>query len=153
MKIIENFKIKIFIKKKFQYVNNRVRFKIKKNNCYPMNEKRLQKILSEFAHKRDWDQFHNLKNLAISINIESSELLEIFQWKKEEEIKLDLKKKQIKEKISDEIADIMLYLLRFSDLAKINIEKCCLEKIKKNEKKYPVSLSKGKSTKYNLLKK
>ena len=61
-----------------------------------MNEKRLQKILSEFANKRDWEQFHNLKNLAISINIESSELLEIFQWKKEDEIKLDLKKKQLK---------------------------------------------------------
>ena len=153
MKIIEVFKIKIFIKKKFQYVNHRVRFKIKKNNCYPMNEKRLQKILSEFANKRDWEQFHNLKNLAISINIESSELLEIFQWKKEDEIKLDLKKKAIKERISDEVADIMLYLLRFSDLAKIDIEKCCFKKIKKNEKKYPVSLSKGKSTKYNLLKK
>ena len=66
-----------------------------------MNEKRLQKILSQFAHKRDWEQFHNLKNLAISINIESSELLEIFQWKKEDEIKLDLKKKKMKEKISD----------------------------------------------------
>ena len=118
-----------------------------------MNEKRLQKILSEFAHKRNWEQFHNLKNLAISINIESSELLEIFQWKNEDEIKLDLKKKLIIEKISDEVADIMLYLLRFSDLAKIDIEKCCLEKIKKNEKKYPVSLCKGKSTKYNLLKK
>ena len=63
-----------------------------------MNEKKLQKILSQFAHKRDWEQFHNLKNLAISINIESSELLEIFQWKKEDEIKLDLKKKLIKEK-------------------------------------------------------
>jgi len=94
-----------------------------------MNEKKLQKILSQFAHKRDWEQFHNLKNLAISINIESSELLEIFQWKKEDEIKLDLKKKLIKEKISDEVADIMLYLLRFSDLAKIDIEKCCLKKL------------------------
>ena len=102
-----------------------------------MNEKRLQKILSEFANKRDWEQFHNLKNLAISINIESSELLEIFQWKKEDEIKLDLKKKAIKERISDEVADIMLYLLRFSDLAKIDIEKCCLKKIKKMKKNIP----------------
>ena len=76
-----------------------------------------------------------------------------FQWKNDAEIESDLKKKTIKEKISDEVADIMLYLLRFSDLAKIDIEKCCLKKIKKNEKKYPVSLSKGKSTKYNLLKK
>ena len=108
-----------------------------------MNEKRLQKILSQFAHKRDWEQFHNLKNLAISINIESSELLEIFQWKKEDEIKLDLKKKLIKEKISDEVADIMLYLLRFSDLAKIDIEKCCLEKIKKMRRNILCLLVKG----------
>ena len=118
-----------------------------------MNEKKLQKILREFALKREWEKFHSLKNLAISINIETSELLEIFQWKNDAEIESDLKKKTIKEKISDEVADIMLYLLRFSDLAKIDIEKCCLKKIKKNEKKYPVSLSKGKATKYNLLKK
>ena len=118
-----------------------------------MNEKKLQKILREFAFKREWEQFHNLKNLAISINIETSELLEIFQWKNDVEIESDLKKKKIKEKIYDEVDDIMLYLLRFSDLAKIDIEKCCLKKIKKNEKKYPVSLSKGKATKYNLLNK
>ena len=118
-----------------------------------MNEKRLQKILREFARERDWEQFHNLKNLAISINIETSELLEIFQWKNDTEIKSDLKKKTVKDQISDEVADIMLYLLRFSDLAKIDIEKSCLKKIKKNEKKYPISLSKGKATKYNLLNK
>ena len=118
-----------------------------------MNEKRLQKILREFARKRDWEQFHNLKNLAISINIETSELLEIFQWKNDTEIKSDLKKKTIKDQISDEVADIMLYLLRFSDLAKIDIEKSCLKKIKKNGKKYPIPLSKGKATKYNLLNK
>ncbi len=118
-----------------------------------MNEKKLQKILRKFAHKREWEQYHSLKNLAISINIETSELLEIFQWKDDAEIKSDLKKKKNKEKNSDEVADIMLYLLRFSDLAKIDIEKCCLKKIKKNEKKYPVSLSKGKATKYNLLNK
>ena len=96
-----------------------------------MDEKKLQKILREFAIKRDWEQFHNLKNLAISISIESSELLEIFQWDKDENADLKLKKKRIKEKISDEVADIMLYLLRFSDIAKIDIEKSCLKKIKK----------------------
>ena len=92
MKIFEIFKIKILIKKKFYYVNHIDKLLILRTINIQMNEKRLQKILSEFAHERDWDQFHNLKNLAISINIESSELLEIFQWKKEEEIKLDLKK-------------------------------------------------------------
>ena len=117
-----------------------------------MNQKKLQKLLREFAKKRDWDQFHNLKNLAISINLESSELLEIFQWDKAEDIDCKLKKKTIKEKISDEVADIMLYLLRFSDIAKIDIEKSCLDKIKKNKKKYPIKLSKGNSKKYTSLK-
>ena len=73
-----------------------------------MNEKRLQKILSN-SHIKETGSNFNLKNLAISINIESQSY-EIFQWKKEDEIKLDLKK-LIKEKISDEVADIMLYLL------------------------------------------
>ena len=108
--------------------------------------------MREFAKKRDWDQFHNLKNLAISINLESSELLEIFQWDKSEDIDYKLKEKKIKEKISDEVADIMLYLLRFSDIAKIDIEKSCLDKIKKNKKKYPIKLSKGNSKKYTSLK-
>jgi NTP pyrophosphatase (non-canonical NTP hydrolase) len=63
-----------------------------------MNEKKLQKILREFALKREWEQFHNLKNLAISINIETSELLEIFQWKNDVEIESDLKKKKSKKK-------------------------------------------------------
>ena len=117
-----------------------------------MNQKKLQKLLREFAKKRDWDQFHNLKNLAISINLESSELLEIFQWDKSEDIDYKLKEKKIKEKISDEVADIMLYLLRFSDIAKIDIEKSCLDKIKKNKKKYPIKLSKGNSKKYTSLK-
>ena len=117
-----------------------------------MNQKKIQKLLREFARKRDWEQFHNLQNLAISISLESSELLEIFQWDKAEDIDLKLKKKRIKEKISDEVADIMLYLLRFSDIAKIDIENSCLNKIKKNKKKYPIKLSKGNSKKYTLLK-
>ena len=117
-----------------------------------MDQKKIQKLLREFAIKRDWEQFHNLKNLAISISLESSELLEIFQWDKDEDIDLKLKKKRTKEKISDEVADIMLYLLRFSDIAKIDIEKSCLNKIKKNKKKYPIKLSKGNSKKYIFLK-
>ena len=118
-----------------------------------MDQKKIQKLLREFAIKRDWEQFHNLKNLAISISLESSELLEIFQWDKDEDIDLKLKKKkELKKKISDEVADIMLYLLRFSDIAKIDIEKSCLNKIKKNKKKYPIKLSKGNSKKYIFLK-
>ena len=91
-------KLKYLLKKKCQYVNQRGKSLNLKNNYCLMNEKRLQKILKEFACKRDWEQFHNLKNLAISINIETSELLEIFQWKNNAEIELDLKKKKSKKK-------------------------------------------------------
>ena len=62
------------------------------NGC----RKKIQKILSDFAKKRDWEKFHNLKNLAISINIESSELLEIFQWESNTEISEKIKKKSLK---------------------------------------------------------
>ena len=117
-----------------------------------MDVKYIQNKLSDFAKKRDWEKFHNLKNLAISINIESSELLEIFQWDDNQKVDEKLKKKQFKERISDEIADVLLYLLRFSQIANLDLEKICLKKMKKNAKKYPIKLSKGKSTKYTSLK-
>ena len=117
-----------------------------------MDVKYIQNKLSDFAKKRDWEEFHNLKNLAISINIESSELLEIFQWDDNQKVDEKLKKKQFKERISDEVADVLLYLLRFSQIANLDLEKICLKKMKKNAKKYPIKLSKGKSTKYTSFK-
>ena len=116
-----------------------------------MDELKIQKQLRKFAKERNWEQFHSLKNLAISINIESSELLEIFQW--ENEKSNFFSKEEIQVMLKDELADVMLYLLRFADLAKVNLELACLEKIKKNRKKYPIKLSKGKSTKYTKLRK
>tara|TARA_A100001015_G_scaffold286564_1_gene355416 strand:+ start:46 stop:411 length:366 start_codon:yes stop_codon:yes gene_type:complete len=121
-----------------------------------MDEKKIQKKLLDFAKKRDWERFHNLKNLAISISIESSELLEIFQWIEDKNINEHLRDKTFRKRISEEVADVLLYLLRFSEIANLNLEKICLDKIKINEKKYPINLSKGKSTKYtdlNVLKK
>ena len=76
-----------------------------------------------------------MKNLAISINIESSELLEIFQWESNTEISEKIKKKKFKDKISDEVADVLLYLLRFSEIAKLDLQKICLKKNKKKFKK------------------
>jgi NTP pyrophosphatase (non-canonical NTP hydrolase) len=116
-----------------------------------MNEQKIKHKLREFAKERNWEQFHTLKNLAISINLESSELLEIFQWEKEDSTFKN--NKAVKARINEEVADILLYLIRFADLSKIDLEKVCLEKIELNKKKYPVNLSKGKSTKYNRLKK
>ena len=116
-----------------------------------MDEKKIQLLLRNFARKRDWQKFHTPKNLATSISIEAAELLEIFQWSDD---KLNIEKdKRIKQKISEEVADILLYTLRFCDLINLDIEKICLKKIKINERKYPFVLSKGKSTKYTELKK
>tara|TARA_B100001027_G_C16213549_1_gene306310 strand:+ start:132 stop:485 length:354 start_codon:yes stop_codon:yes gene_type:complete len=116
-----------------------------------MDELKLQRLLKKFCEERHWQEFHTLRNIATALSVEASELLEIFQWMNKD---LDLKKeKEIKNQISDEVADIMLYLLRFCDLADIDLETACAQKIKKNKKKYPVKLAKGKSTKYNKLKK
>ena len=116
-----------------------------------MNEEKIKLKLRRFARERDWEKFHSLKNLAISINLESSELLEIFQW--EQENSSFYNQKVVKDRIKEEVADILLYLIRFADLSNIDLEKVCLEKIKTNKKRYPVNLSKGKSTKYSRLKK
>ena len=112
-----------------------------------MNESKIQKKLRDFAKDRDWEKFHNLKNLAISISIEASELMEIFQWE-DSKSNFWTKKKNLKH-IEEEVADVMLYLLRFADIANIDIEKACMTKIKINSHKYPVNKSKGRSTKYN----
>tara|TARA_B100000963_G_scaffold360920_1_gene393877 strand:+ start:1363 stop:1704 length:342 start_codon:yes stop_codon:yes gene_type:complete len=113
-----------------------------------MDELKIQKELRKFASDRDWEQFHTLKNLAISISLESSELLEIFQWEKDKFDSLQEKKLNM---IKDEFADVMLYLLRFADIANLNIEKVCYEKIEKNKKKYPINLARGTSKKYTEL--
>ena len=115
-----------------------------------MDEKKIQLLLKNFARKRDWQKFHTPKNLAASISIEAAELLEIFQWS-DNHLNIE-KDKRIKQKISEEVADILLYILRFCDLTNLDVEKICLKKIKINERKYPIALSKGKSTKYNELK-
>jgi len=111
---------------------------------------KIYKIITDFRKKRDWEKFHNPKNLAISISLEANELLEHFQWN-------DLKEsleyaKNNKEKISSEIADILVYILYLCNDLNIDLSKAIYKKIKENEAKYPVSKSKGNSTKYNQLK-
>ena len=100
-----------------------------------------QKIKS-FVKARDWEQFHSPKNLSMALSVEASELVEIFQWLKESDLK-----KVDKEKVADEIADIFFYLIRISQKMNIDIEKSFHKKMIKNIKKYPVKLSKGKSDK------
>lgn len=109
----------------------------------------IDKIL-EFRKKRDWEKFHNPKNLAISISLEAAELLENFQWGNLEESIESAGKN--KEKISEEVADLLIYIFYLCNDLEINFIDAIDNKIEKNNKKYPVDKSKGKSNKYNELK-
>ena len=116
-----------------------------------LNIEKIADELRRFASDRDWDQFHTPKNLATSISVESAELLELFQWTRGQESWNEINEEKLKEKIENEIADIFLYLVRFSDLANIDLEKSALRKIALNAKKYPIEKSKGSDRKYTEL--
>lgn len=112
----------------------------------------LVKINSEIekiVHDRDWDQFHSIKNLAMALSVESSELLEIFQWMSEVESNQVKNDPRLMGKIEDEVADIFVYLLRIVSKTEINLEEVVLQKLKKNAEKYPIDKSRGNSKKYN----
>lgn len=94
-------------------------------------------------------QFHDPKNMSISIIIEAAELLEHFQWKTKEEVIKYVEEN--KEEIQDEIADIALYLFELADNLGIDLLKAMEKKLEKNKKKYPVEKARGKHTKYNVL--
>ena len=111
-----------------------------------MDIKALTQALLEFRDERDWAQFHTLRNLIVSLNLEAAELLELTQWKSEEEM-LNISG----EALRDECADVLLYLLLIADKAGINLEEAARNKLKKNAKKYPIEKSYGSSRKYTQL--
>lgn len=110
-----------------------------------MTEETIHKIL-KFRDDRDWKQFHNPKDLAISISLESAELLEVFQWSGS-----DVNCEHKKEKIAEELADVVNYCVLMADACGLNLDEIVQNKIELNNKKYPVIKAKGKSNKYNEL--
>ena len=105
--------------------------------------KKITDKLIEFRNERDWEQFHNPKDLALAINIESSELLEEYLWKKPEEAN--------KESVKDELADVFAYAFLLADKYNFDVKQIVLDKIESNGKKYPIDKSKGSAKKYNKL--
>lgn len=108
----------------------------------------IQNFIQKFAHDRDWDQFHTPKNLIMAATSEMGELAEVLQWKSDEEVVAYLKSVEGKERLSEEIADVMIYLLRLCQKIDIDVLHALREKIRKNELKYPVDISKGNAKKY-----
>ena len=111
-------------------------------------EKIIQKI-REFRDARDWRQFHNPKDMAIAISIESAELLEHFLWKTNAEVEKRVAEK--KEQVSDEIADIGIYLFELADILGIDLIAAMERKLAKNATKYPVEKARGSNKKYTEL--
>lgn len=99
--------------------------------------------INKFRDDRDWRKFHNEKDLAISISIEASELLELFQWKNSEEVTT-----KSLDRIKEELADVLIYSMMLADNLDLNIDNIIEEKLEKNNEKYPVSRSKGTNKKY-----
>jgi NTP pyrophosphatase (non-canonical NTP hydrolase) len=115
-----------------------------------MNEiKEITKKIKIFRDERDWIQFHDHKNMAVSVVLEASELLEHFQWKTKKEVEQYIKTN--KDEIQDEIADVAMYLFELADNLGIDLIKAMERKLEKNSKKYPVAKAKGSNLKYNKL--
>lgn len=114
-----------------------------------MNVADLQKKVIKFRNDRDWKKFHNPKDLALSLVLEATEVMEHFQWKNNKEVEKYVIEK--KNEIGEELADVLYWILLMSHDLKIDVLDALEKKMQKNEEKYPINEAKGKHTKYNKL--
>lgn len=110
-----------------------------------MNQNTVDMIM-KFRDDRDWKQFHNPKDLAISISLEAAELLEVFQWSGTDVVCADKKAK-----VAEELADVLVYCTLMADACGLDMDEIVQKKMEQNNKKYPVEKAKGKSDKYSEL--
>jgi dCTP diphosphatase len=109
----------------------------------------LKKRVRHFVRERDWEKYHTPKDLAVAISVEAGELLEIFQWMKESEMDKVKENKMMMERIESELADILNFCLNMANILDLDLTKIFLEKLKRNEKKYPKEKYKGAWSKPN----
>ena len=103
----------------------------------------LRKVIVQFTQERDWDQFHNEKDLALALSIEAAELNEAFLWKDASEVNV--------EKVKEELADVFNYAILLADKFNLDVKQIVLDKLQKNAEKYPVDKVYGNAKKYNEL--
>ncbi len=123
--------------------------KVSKEKTSKINIANLTKRIIAFRDARDWKQFHNPKDVALSLVLEAGEVMEHFQWKNKEEMEKYVKEN--KTAIGEELADVLYWVLLISHDLNINVLDALEKKIKINEDKYPIEKSKSKHTKYNKL--
>jgi NTP pyrophosphatase (non-canonical NTP hydrolase) len=111
----------------------------------------LQSYLRGFIRERDWEQFHNPKNLAMALAGEAGELLEIFQWLTPEQASAVMADAKAAQAVRHELADVLVYCARLADVLKIDLHAAVWDKMRHNAAKYPVDRARGKATKYTDL--
>jgi NTP pyrophosphatase (non-canonical NTP hydrolase) len=111
----------------------------------------LRERVLAFARERDWEQFHSPKNLSMALAAEAGELMEHFLWAESKDSAAPLASAQKREKIEDELADVVIYALEFANIGKIDLAQAIEAKLAKNAAKYPVEKAKGNSAKYTEL--
>jgi len=111
----------------------------------------LTRRLVAFREARDWRQFHSLKNLILSLNLEASELLELTQWKSDDAVEEAISEPAYRARMAEECADVLLYLLLVAERAGIDLMAAAAAKIETNEAKYPVEKAQGNARKYTDL--
>lgn len=111
----------------------------------------LKSKVKTFCEARDWDQYHNAKDLAIGVSTEAGELLDLFRFKSPEEVEGMFRNPREREDIEDELSDVLFFVLRLGQKYDIDLVKALERKMKKNERKYPVEKTRGSNKKYNNL--
>lgn len=111
-----------------------------------LRDETIRRVI-QFRDDRDWKQFHTPKDLAISMNLEAAELLELFQWSG-----TDLECAEKREKLREELADVLSYCILMADVCGFDLDEIMNEKVSKNEAKYPVEKARGNAAKYTELK-
>jgi len=111
----------------------------------------LKQTVAAFAEEREWVQYHSLKNLAMSISIEASELMECFQWVDSPESNKLVDDSSARQAVEDELADVLIYALQFANRAEVDLSQAIKRKMAINAEKYPVEMARGRSDKYDSL--
>lgn len=107
-----------------------------------ISKETIEKIL-QFRNDRDWEQFHNSKDLSLALSVEASELLELFLWKGNEDV--------APERLKEELADVLMYAILLAEKHQLNLDEVIQEKLNQNNQKYPVQKARGNATKYDKL--
>jgi len=109
----------------------------------------LKELVKAFCEARDWDQFHTPKDLSIGISTEAGELLDLFRFKSDSQIKESLKNEQYRTKVQHELSDVLFFVLRLAQMNGIDLSESLKQKLELNNQKYPVETAKGSNKKYN----